>query len=251
MDEALYEQIELYLANEMDAQSRAAFEARLEADPELAEKFRLYRQIDLEMSAHTQNRAAQTALEESLAKLNEQYFTSKQNSPAQVVSMKRRWLLAVASLALLVIIAWPLLRPSPKANMLALYTEYNTIDSLAGSRSGTDSLWQNAVSLFNSRQYQAALPVLGAFLKTDPSNSAEVLKAIGLCFRQLGQYNEAIAVFDRLAATYPLYAASANWNKALVFLKQEKKKECLQTLRQIKEADRDNAIKDLLKKLED
>lgn len=251
MDEALYEQIERYLAGETDAEARAAFEARLETDPELAEKFRLYRHIGREMSAHTQNLAAQTALEENLGKLNEQYFTPEQKSPAKVVSMKKRWLLAAASLALLAILAWPLLRPPASTNMAALYTEYNNIDSLAGSRGNADSLWQQAAALFNSRQYQAALPALTGYLKTNPPDSAETLKAIGICHRQLGQAAEAIAVFDRLAAAYPLYAATANWNKALVFLQQEKKKECLETLRRINEADRDGRMKDLLKKLED
>lgn len=60
--------------------------------------------------------------------------------------------------------------------------------------------YQEALKLFNSRQYQAALNIFSELLLTDPNNSLSdnCQYWIGECYYGLGNYNQAIVEFEKV-----------------------------------------------------
>lgn len=79
-------------------------------------------------------------------------------------------------------------------------TQRNPSGSFADAGSDFKSRYQSALNQFNSRSYQAALASFMDLIATDPNNSLSdnCQYWIGECYYALGNYNQAIAEFEKV-----------------------------------------------------
>ena len=78
----------------------------------------------------------------------------------------------------------------------------------------------------------AALPLLEMLTLRKPGEAQQQL-SLGICYLQTGKYNLAISKFDSLASGQTIYKYDAMVWKALAFLKQDKRSECIAVLKLI------------------
>jgi tetratricopeptide (TPR) repeat protein len=226
------EQIEKYLAGELNQEALQAFELRLQNDKAFAETFAMYKTIDAEMS----ETADETKLKEKLSGLSQKYFAG--NVPAKIISLnagrKKWWLYAAA--AAVVIAGLFILKPwQDKAfSNEQLYAQYAVPDELPTVVRGAndDSLLIRATTLYNQIKYPAALILLDSIVKLRPSE-AQLQLALGICFVETGKFDPAINRFDSLAAQESVYKYIALEWKALAYLKQNKTADCIAVLKLI------------------
>ena len=97
-----FEEIESYLDGSLDEQTRLAFETELQRNPALAAELALRRELETLLASGPEN-----ALRENLNILGERY----KNTPG---TPNTRWMWLIASLLILVIAVWVLLRQGEK-----------------------------------------------------------------------------------------------------------------------------------------
>jgi hypothetical protein len=253
MQNELFEKIELYLHNELKGEELQLFEEQLKNDAELRVQVDLYKTIDNEMRQKTSGSEGEDQLKKTLSDLNKKYF-NQQKSPAKVVPMqsRKRRMYVAAAVALLVIAGsyWFFFTGSSK-NSEVLYAQYAVHESLSSQRSNIDSakILQDAIAAYNNKKYDEALTGLITCLQKD-SSDAELVLVKNICLTETGNYDQAIAGFDRLALSNEIFKYQAIWHKALVYLKQGDKtasKKILETIPA--DADMYGKAQELLKEL--
>lgn len=248
-----HEKIESYLSGDMQETDRAVFEAALAADPELAAELRLYRQIQDELSIQAQQQQQEAALKQTLAAAEKKYFTSEK-STAKVVAMgnKKLWysLIAAAAAIALFFILRPMFSNAVMSNE-SLYQQYAQLDPLdIGKRGATeDSVLVNMKKLYNNKQYPAALQLADRAIAIAP-NDISLKLARAHCYTETGNYNAAIPLLDSIAAGSSVYKYPALFFKALTYLREDKKADCIQVLGSIPpDAEKYKQARELLDKL--
>ncbi len=88
MNEQWFEKIEDYLSGRMSAEEQLRFEEEMATDKELATDLNVYREIEEEMRDDETHHKEETALKNSLEKLNKIYFPSSDNSIEQMTEPK-------------------------------------------------------------------------------------------------------------------------------------------------------------------
>lgn len=225
-------QIEKYLAGELNNAELLAFEKRLQEDPSFAETFALYRNIQYEMNTEVDEKL----LKENLSPLSNKYFTDK--TETRVIPLrsgnKRWWMYASAAAAFIVILF--LFKPWKDTRLTneEIYAQYAIPEELPFVARGTneDSLLKKASELFNKKDYAAAIPLLDSITKLRPAE-AQLQLSLGISYLNTGKFGLAINRFDSLAAGQSIYKYDALVWKALSFLKQDNKADCIAVLKQI------------------
>jgi tetratricopeptide (TPR) repeat protein len=233
MTELLNEQMELYLAGEMDDAGKMAFEQQLQTDEALAQQFSLYKNIQEEMMAARQHYEGEKKLKANLQSLSSQYFSGTETTPAKVVNMKRKWYYAAASIAaavLMFIFLKPALFP---VNNQEIYARYAIPESLSVQRGAVaDSICTVAAGFYNNHQYAQAKPQLQQCLTAQP-NKTEVQLAYSICLLELKEYNTALNTFKAISEGNSLLKQRAVWWMALTYLKQDLKGQAIEMLQSI------------------
>ncbi len=203
------EAIDAYLNGQLSLPDRAAFEARLKAEPALAEGLAFYLQ------------AKQVAREAALAKRHAEWAPSRQQ--ALRARQVRVLYAAAASLAamLLLLLGWWSVFRQPTATPETLAEAYflENIATLPVLMSGNADSLQRAVSLANQGQADAALARLDEVLRRD-STKAEAKNLAGLVALRAGKYDQAIGYFQSLARQPGLYTNPGTFHEALTRLKR-------------------------------
>jgi tetratricopeptide (TPR) repeat protein len=226
------EQIEKYLGGELAPDELQAFEMRLQNDKAFADVFAMYKTIETEMHEAEDERE----LREKLSGITKKHFDIA--APAKVIVLKpqrTRWLLyATAAAASIIIVLF--LKPWGEKTLSneQLYAQYAVPEELPAVVRGAneDSLLLKATSLFNEIKYPAALILLDSIVKQRPTE-AQLQLALGICFVETGKYDSAINRFDSLAVRESVYKYIAMEWKALAYLKQNKKADCIAVLKLI------------------
>jgi tetratricopeptide (TPR) repeat protein len=249
MSEFNYEIIDQYLAGELTGEELAAFEQQMQADPALANEVQLYKALGEEIKQANQPDTIEDSLRNNIAALNTTYFKPK----ATVVKMKKIWWLgAAAAIAAIVLL---LVQPfaGEKFDNEKLFAHYsaNTDELSSVQRGGTDNPeLVKAAELYNSKQYQLALPLLEKLVTAYPDDK-DLLLAKGVSVLQNGKAESAIPIFNAISSTETVYKNSALWFKALSLLKMNKLAECVTVLRSLSTgADRYKQAQELIKKIE-
>ena len=205
-------------------------QARVSTDATFAAEFALRQK----MEAWPRQSAQRQALAESLTTLGAEFFTEKKlETPAAPLLTARvtwqRWMLAAASIALLLAATWFFLRPST-----SLYEQYAGQHApLALADRSTDGIAAaEADAAFNGKNYATALAALDRLLTTQPANSTAQLYR-GICLLELQRPAEARAAMQPLAAGTSALRADAQWYTALAFLQEKNGADCRAMLRQI------------------
>ena len=243
------EQIEKYLGGELSRDELQAFDLRLQNDKAFTEIFALYKSVDTEMHEAEDERE----LRNSLSGISQKHFNVA--APAKVIKLKTnrtRWLLYATAAAASIII---LLFLKPWQDKILsneqLYAQYAVPEELPAVVRGAneDSLLIKAKTLFNQKNYAAALPLLDSIIKLKPGE-AQLQLSLGICLTQTGKFESAINIFDSLAAKESSYKYDAMAWKAFAFLKQDKTEACIAALKLIPvDAANYEKAKELIRKL--
>lgn len=226
-----YEQFEQYLAGEMPPEERQLFEARLNSDPQLAETFRAYKQLNEEYSEMEQLREEEAALSGTLAQMNRKYFSAGETMVQKKQAPVRRMVFAVAAAASL-IAAFFLLKPMWFAGgNKNLFNEYYENEQMSVERGAMDSAAQ-AAALYNAKDYAKTLTILEPFTKAHPEKT-ELQVFTGRCYLETAAYDKADSVFSAIAKGGTVFSDKAQWLQALVMLKQKQNEAAKQLLEKI------------------
>ena len=229
MEEALLQKIDQYLHNEMLPHERSEFELQIAGSDELRNYIQLYTDIDITMKVEHSS-PNENDLRHTLQQMNRKYFTTggmiKQGS-------FKKWLAIAASLIIVVTVGIYFLFPAKPAaeKLYAQFAKHDALNiQLRGST--TDSLAQNAATVFNKKEYANALPLLENYMQLQPDD-IQIKFSLAICYMETGKYNEADAIFISIAAGQTAYAATAQWYQALLALKQKNYAKCRAVLNSI------------------
>ena len=250
--------IERYFENDLNQEELAAFNRRLSEDPAFARAFaeeqslmegieafgngQLRAQLDVIHAEETGK--VDTSKELEAPKVFDPFATPKEEG--KVVKMvSRRWWLAAAVITIGMIARW--LFSTQKPTPQQLYAIFAVHDFEFTEMGPNDDSLTQAEALLRNKKYADALPLLEAYLASNPDQTSVVL-ARGVAFLEIDQFADALAVFQKIGATTPLLANDAHWYTALAFLKQGDVENCKKALGRI--PDTSAKYKDVNKLLE-
>lgn len=217
MDEARYTAIDRYLANEMDAAERQAFEEQLRQDPDLAEKITLYTQANQSLTGKYKSEDAEKAFRQTLAEATAENQTETGSKTTHL-----RWYTwaAAACITLLGVAIIYSIIDKPE------YTDYAHFERLELTQRGnTKALQQDAQEAFNNGAYELAVVYFNTLLQQDPQNT-ELLLYNGIALLELNRIKEADSIFIQVSASPSVYQTKAQWLLALSALKQKEYSKC-------------------------
>ena len=218
--ESKYQLIEDYLGEELGVAERNSFEKQLLEDNDFAAEVRLHEDIGKALAEEKVIR-----LENLLFEVRAEVAAGRNKTSGgggKIVSLRRRYWAAAAAIALM-IASFFVFRNYllPPADLFAAnYEPYpvylNTRSDGAGAR---QAALGNGIKYYESKDYTAALPLFQEVLKNAPEDWA-VLFYTGICQVETGRAAEAAATFQQVAAQGDnLYAAPAQWYRALALIK--------------------------------
>ncbi len=251
------ETIEKYLHNEMSPEERTAFEQAAAADPALALELRIRQQVEQGVTGMADAKAGLPVLEQTIARLNQQYFDKKEQTPVVPINRRKRWYYGIAAAAAViafVVFVIPLLKRDTGSDLAALYTTYGKYNPISGvgvrsDKNQEDRNKNKADSLFNTANYAAALPLLAEINVQNPADTERYL-ALGVCYSKTGNAAKAISIFDAVAMGKSGNTDAAVWYKALHYLLQKDAPACRKVLEAIpNESEYYKEAKELLKGL--
>jgi predicted Zn-dependent protease len=229
MEEALLQKIDEYLHNEMPPHERTEFELQIAGDDKLRNYIQLYTAIDNTMQAKNTS-PNENELRQTLQQMNRKYFTGegivKQGS-------FKKWLAIAASVIIIVAVGIYFLFPG-KPSAEKLYTQFAKHDALNIQLRGNkaDTIAQSAAVVFNKKEYTTALPLLKNYVQLQ-ADDIQMKFSLAVCYMETGKYNEADTIFTNIASGQTAYAATAQWYKALLALKQKDYTKCRAVLNNI------------------
>ncbi len=225
MDEERYTAIDRYLANEMDAAERQAFEEQLRQDSELAEKLNIYMEASRSLTARQHSEASERAFRNTLTTLMEE---EKENTAS---SAPTRWYIWAAAACITLAIAAVVYSVIDKPG----YAEYAHFQPMELTQRGNKAVLQkHAQEAFNTKNYDQAIVYLNSLLKDEPQN-ADLLLHKGIALLELNRATEADAIFKQITASPSVYRNQAQWLLALSALKQKDYDRCETLLKSIPE----------------
>ncbi len=263
-DETTYEQIASYLNDQMDEAEKAAFEASLENDTELASFVTTCASLESVYNENTWNIQSNASAEEVKALANQfrtddvadlskkirdiqQQNTTNKSKKSYFYAISS----AVAVAAVLTLFYFSFMQSITATDAFKEYHNWNALPSFV-EKGDTEDMRAKAQSLFQAEKYQEALTIFKEYEQESTTYDPKIQLYIGVCFLELENYHEAIQTFDALQNSNTLDNHKAYWYTALTYLKQnnaETAKNVLNTL--VKNPTNYNyeKAKELLKKL--
>jgi len=247
MEEQNYIEFEAYLSESLTPEELTAFEQRLAQDAELKSSFETYKEFTSFLENKYENEAARNDFKANLKHISEKHFSKEADtthSETKVVRFKA-WQFAIAA-SVLLLIGVSLFQQFSTPS----FSDYNQYDSISlALRGDQDELIQKAETAFNARDFKNAELNFERLAENYPTNlEYQLYHAISLV--ELDFFDEADAIFGKIAETNSAFKYEAVWRHALSKLKQEKNEVCAALLETIPQQDQnyENAQK-LLKKL--
>jgi len=224
MNEEMYLSFDRYLAAEMPADERAAFELKLTQDTAFAEKFRLYQEVLAVVGPRHQREEQEMAFRQNLAQIGREEVVE---NAGRTVTLK--WYVWAAAASIAFIVAF-LFYTSPSTPEYSAYAHYEPL-ALA-ERGHEDAAALQAQQAFNTRHYADAVAAIDVLLKQDAENDAlKIYKGISLL--ELNRVDEANSLFTEVSHASSIYKDKALWMLALSALKQKDYKACKDYLQKI------------------
>jgi tetratricopeptide (TPR) repeat protein len=224
MNEETYLSFDRYLANEMPADERAAFELTLQSDTTLAEKLRIYQEVQEIVGPRYQRQEQEFDFRKNLASIGSEELVERTGR-----TVKMNWYIgaAAASIALICAFFFYTSFSTPE------YSDYAHYEPLAlVERGNEDASILKAQQAFNTRRYADAVEAINALLKHDDKNDAlKIYKGISLL--ELNRVAEANSLFTEVSNSSSIYKDKALWMLALSALKQKDYKTCEAFLKKI------------------
>lgn len=233
--------IEQYVEGALQGAERVAFEQELSENAELAAATRLYADMYAILSRAQQDSASEVALRQMLAQKGKTHFAPQ---PAKVFRLnwkKRLAGIAAAGLSLFLVIRFLLLSPSLSTSKILAQT-YTIPKEISVTRAGgSDNLLEGkAVSLYNDKKYEKAIPLLDSCLAAD-STDTRLLLAKGIALFKTEKNEFANAIFTQIADGGSARSNEARFWQALVLVKQEQRPAAIALLKTLLSEDPRNA----------
>lgn len=235
-----YNDIELYLNGELNAEDTRAFEQQMQADEALQKKVQDYQQLQATIQKHTDAETSLPELKAILEPLTKQHFAAKQQL-AKVFTLKRMSyiLAAAASIALIFFLALPGLSPDG----------YRVDDMPGAIIRGNEDAKAKAAQHFNAQQYEEAAQALQQLRQTSTAD-AEIDFYLGISLLKTEKYQEALPMFETLISGASAYNEDAVFFAALSAYHLQQTEKAKQYAAQVKEGSRyKKEAKAILKKL--
>lgn len=224
MNEEMYLSFDRYLAHDMEADERAAFELKLTSDTVLAEKFRLYQEVLEIVGPRYQREEQENAFRENVASIGREAVVEKTGR-----TVKMNWYLWAAAASIAFICAF-LFYTSSSTPEYSTYAHYEPL-TLA-ERGNEDAATLQAQQAFNTQRYAEAVAAIDVLLTQDGNNDAlKIYKGIALL--ELDRVAEANSLFMEVSGKSSIYKDRALWMLALSALKQKDYKTCEDYLKKI------------------
>lgn len=227
--------IDDYLQGNLSKEARIDFKKQLFADPELAEKVKINKNLfalfnkeeweDITRLNPDGIAYQEYLLSDEAQKLKEAINGAQKKYKQTTISpFKRfRWYGAAASLVLLVALSYNVIT-NQSGSSEELYAQYGDITDLPSLtlRSDGDKLLSEAEQLFHNKEYLGALNSLELYdEKYNNPPVIDILLYKGVCHLELGEFNKAKSMFNLLKNSNSLDKNKAYWYLALTNLKQK------------------------------
>lgn len=228
-----YTEIENYVKKEMSANSRAAFEQRLQADTDLASEVRFYEEV------------VQVAELQGLFEEAEEELEAEQKSEAKVVSMKktrqikpaRRFLALAASLAVVVIAGiflWNAMNSSNQDYFAQYYQPYpNDIAPITKGEDLPKTTLAEALQAYERKNYGQARTLFSTLPTSDTIQFYSSIIDL-----EEGNMSAAIDNLNTLNQSESTFQQAADWYLALAYLKNKETLNAKELLEKITANDR-------------
>jgi tetratricopeptide (TPR) repeat protein len=207
------ETIERYLSDEMSAEEAKRFNSDLLTNKILAKEFQLEKDLNIIIR--------QDDIIDFRKKLLKTYLEGASKSKAGVIVAlaSRKWYMAAASIAFLLLVGGMLLFTMPRNySNEALFRKYYTTENVLNvARSGNVNIVE-AVIKFQQKDYNAATKLFAVILKSDNINTAAWFYN-GIACVETKQYDEAIRSFKHIVSMKDsYYLEHAQWYLGLCYL---------------------------------
>ncbi len=220
-------ELQRYLDGEMSPEERAAFEARLAADPELQAEVDLHQELDTVL--------ADEAVLDFSALVAE--VVGAEGAPQAPPRTRRPVWAIAAAILLLAVVGFFVLRPGPGADPDQLFAEYfSPYEAPATFRSDDSTLnaqYQSAFDAYNAGDFEVALPAFDA-LRGGESTMPDFYYALSAL--SANKSDLALPVLRELAGDTPhVYRSQSRWYLALTLLERGETDEATERLEAIVE----------------
>ncbi|MDR7129777.1 hypothetical protein J2X69_002123 [Algoriphagus sp. 4150] len=226
-----------YFEGTLDESEQLEFEKLLSEDPGFAEE------------VASRNRLKQAIRQEERAKIKRKLLAFEQEQKRPKPTIRKRFSIAAAFLLMGIVTIWWYNQEQANNKLYGKYYETfpNMVQPLVRGENGLDERTQ-AFRAYDEGSYREAADFLSE------STDAEGLFYAALSEMELGEYDEAAAIFDSLDISGSDLEPFMLWYKALNLLQLDRKEEAIRTLTELeKDADfnlRDKVIT-LRRKLQD
>lgn len=223
LSQDVYETIEAYLAGKLNTTELSDFEAKLQADPDLAREVLLLKEIDLAVGDKSV-----LQFQELVRKEGEAFKQAQSPRAVPVKRLAPRRYLAVAATLLLLVATVFLLRQysdsSPSGqNLFAQHFEtYNLSQSMRSESVAEEALFQTAIEQYQNENFSAASSSFQQLANNSPD---DMVLAFCLANAYLNQsppaLDPAAAQFQKIIADgQSIYVLRSQWYLALIRLEQ-------------------------------
>lgn len=211
-----------YLSNELDAEARANFEARLEQEPEFKVSFEKYREFE------------QTIRDAETAEIYDRVrsWESKSGQSSGGKSPRKLWI-AVAAAAAVVAVLFTIDWGGPSnGELVAQYFEpYGNVSTVRGKKETIDK----GLMYYEKGEYQKAL----LHFENYPEDTLAIFYS-GEAYLALDEYQKAVEAFDAIIAMDNLFSEVAMFHKALALVGLKEEKKAIAILEKIPESSKYN-----------
>ena len=245
LDKHTIQLIDDYLAARMTPSQREQFAQRLATDSHLQQELQFRQELytmmgskDWPLADSEANSAAVKAIRDELnsgalkdashhIKLAAASYIEKKSRPKLGIQPWVSIALVAASVALVFIL-------TQNNSFADYYNDYHSWDDLPSMvEKGSQNLLVQGELLFNEGNFQEVVHHYEAAYSNDQVWHPNALLYTAAAYEELAQYDKAHLVYDRLIDSDALESSRGLWFKAMLYLKQEDRRNCLRILKLI------------------
>lgn len=248
MQDENYILFESYLSKNMSKDEIAAFEFRLEREPDFAEAFNVYKELSYFLGDKFKNESASNIFQNNLEKISNAHFNkeevvSKSKKPTKTFPFYK-YAIAACVVALFGVFTF---------NQFSnpTYSDFNDYNAISFTvRGENDELLQTAENAFNNKNFSKAEETFKSLIELY-KNNAELKIYQAISNIELNNFEKAESLLIEIKKGNSAYKNKAIWYLALSKLKQKNNKASLEILKTIpKDADHYKQAQKLIKKLD-
>lgn len=263
----LLDKIEKYLAGNLPENERREFERQMKRDSKLADEVEAYRAINFALAnkdyrgLKNELLQAKDIIADVRRSVQVKYDAETEESPAQetvrnveqrvdiiagLLDKVREFLFpstpvfrlayAVATIAILLVPSYLIFFSGPSAASLYAdnFSPYPNVITPSSRSEGEENLGEleKAMLFYEKKEYQKAQETFSGYLENNPANY-EAMFYSGITNLELGNFQQAQSDFDNVIKNNGSFSEHAKWYKALLYLKNRKKKEATKALKAI------------------